>query len=345
MKRNFQEKIGLALGVAAAAIITLASVCPAVAQEAGSTLTKSQAGFHRTKVGDVDVVALSDGTVSVDTSALITKRPEEILRLLSKAFQRSPVDLSINAFLFQTGARLVLVDAGVGELYGPSANKLSQSIQAAGYQAGQVTDVLITHIHPDHIGGLMQGSSKVFPNARIHVEKKELDYWLNLANKVTSREDHKPFFDAAQVKFKPYVDSGQVRTFEGAVELFAGVRSVPAPGHTPGHSFFSLDSRGKKLLFWGDVLHMAEVQFPDPSVTIQFDSDPIAAEHTRQQAFAEAAQGRYLVAATHISFPGIGNISRGTPTVSFAGRDRVYRELGEYRFYPLPYVNNATSAP
>lgn len=315
----------------------------AAAHEPSSILSKSQPGFHRTKVGEIEVIALSDGTVSVDTSALITKRPEDIERLLKNAFKRSPVDLSINSFLFQSGNKVVLVDAGVGELYGPSGNKLPQSIKTAGYDPEQITDILISHIHPDHIGGMMQGPTKTFPNARIHVDKKEIDYWLNISNKAVAKEDHKGFFDAAQVKFKPYVDSGQVQPFEGSVLILPGVRSIPAPGHTPGHSFFSLETGGHKLVFLGDALHIEDVQFPDPSVKIQFDTDPAAAQRTREQAFAEAAAEGYLVAATHISFPGIGHIRRGTSTASFAGRDRVYRELGEYRFYPTPYINNASS--
>jgi glyoxylase-like metal-dependent hydrolase (beta-lactamase superfamily II) len=201
-----------------------------------------------------------------------------------------------------------------------------------GYTPEQVTDILITHIHTDHTGGLMDGTKRVFPNAVVHVERKEVDYWMDPASKQKAPEHQKIYFDQAAAKFKPYLDAGQVKTFEGAVELFPGIRSIPAPGHTPGHSFYSLERNGEKVVFWGDILHVAEVQFPDPTVTIAFDADPRAAAEQRKRAFADAAEKGYLVAPAHISFPGIGHVRR----VDVGGE--------EYRWYPAPYVNDAPYA-
>jgi glyoxylase-like metal-dependent hydrolase (beta-lactamase superfamily II) len=107
------------------------------------------------------------------------------------------------------------------------------------------------------------------------------------------------------------------------------VRSVPAPGHTPGHTFYKLESQGATIMFWGDVMHVAEVQLQDPSVTIDYDVDPKGAAAQRKLAFADAAERGYLVAPAHMSFPGVGHLRR---------------DGQGYRWVPLPYVNDSVAA-
>jgi glyoxylase-like metal-dependent hydrolase (beta-lactamase superfamily II) len=300
-----------------------------VAHAAGAPATKVsryQAGYYHFKVGDLEVAALSDGTLPIPTLKLLTNaKPGEVASRLADAFQTPDVDASVNAYLIRAGSRLVLMDAGTGELYGPTLNKLEASLKAAGVTPEQITDILITHIHSDHTGGLMVGKRIVFPNATIHIEQKEVAYWLNAENRAKAPEAARKYFDEAAAKVQPYVEAGQVKTFSGATELLPGIRSVPAPGHTPGHTFYSIESQGQKLVFWGDVVHVADVQMPDPGVTIVFDVDPQAAAATRKKAFADAAQGRYWVAGDHISFPGVGHLRRdGTG----------------YRWIPMTYVND-----
>ena len=189
-------------------------------------------------------------------------------------------------------------------------------------------DVLVTHVHTDHTGGLMSGTKRLYPNATIHVDKREIDYWLDAANEQATPKEKQAFFQQARASLAPYVAAGQVRTFDGAQQLFPGLRSVPAPGHTPGHTFYALEDQGVKLVFWGDVMHVAEVQLPDPSVTIVYDVDPAAARAQRLRAFADAAQAGYLVAPAHMAFPGVG---------------RLRADGKAYRWQPLPYVNDAAA--
>jgi len=106
----------------------------------------------------------------------------------------------------------------------------------------------------------------------------------------------------------PYVSAGRFKAFDGSTELFPGIRAIAAPGHTPGHSVYAIESKGQKLVLWGDLMHVAAVQFPKPAVTIAFDVDSPAASAQRRNAYAEAAKGRYLVAAAHLPFPGIGHL-------------------------------------
>ncbi len=335
---KFQMKIYTAFWRASFAlsvlIATVTAFVPfAAAQTAAPQLGKSQAGFYRMKVGDFEITALSDGTVPLPVFDVLTNiKPGEIERLLSDAFVKSPIDASVNAFLIKPAGntnKLIMVDAGSGELYGPTLNKLTISLRAIGYEPEQITDILLTHIHTDHSGGLMDGSRMVFPNAIIHADKREVDYWLNPANRDKSkgnREQLVRLFREAAAKVKPYADAGKVKTFNGDAELFPGIRSIATPGHTPGHSFYALESKGEKIVFWGDIMHVAEVQFPNPSVTIMFDSDSKAAAAQRKKAFADAAKNGYWVAPAHVSFPGIGHLRA---------------DGSGYKWIPIAFINDA----
>src|SRR6202048_2704876 len=150
---------------------------PVISLSTVSKLDLSQAGIYRTKVGKFDLIAVSDGTVGLGlTKELIQNaKPGEVERLLARHFEKSPVDASINAFLIKCEDKLLLIDTGATELVGPTAGTLPQSLRAAGAPPENITDVFVTHIHPDHTGGLMNGDTKVFPNATIHINKREGD--------------------------------------------------------------------------------------------------------------------------------------------------------------------------
>jgi len=152
---------------------------PVISLSTVSKLDRSQAGIYETKVGKIDVIAVSDGTVGLElTKELVQNaKPGEIERLLARHFEKSFVDASVNAFLIQYENRLILIDAGSSELVGPAAGKLPQSLRAAGTPPESITDVFVTHIHPDHTGGLINGNTKVFPNTTIHINKREVDYF------------------------------------------------------------------------------------------------------------------------------------------------------------------------
>jgi len=152
----------LVIGLAASAQRSLDK--PVISLSTVSKLDRSQAGIYRTKVGKIDVIAISDGTVGLGlTKELFQKaKPGEVDRLLARHFEKSPLDASVNAFLIKYENKLVLIDAGSSELVGPTAGKLPQSLRAAGAPPESITDVFVTHIHPDHTGGLMNGNTKVF---------------------------------------------------------------------------------------------------------------------------------------------------------------------------------------
>ncbi len=269
-------------------------------------------GYFRMMLGDFEITALSDGTFNLEPDKLLQgAKAGQIMKALQHAYLGTPLETSVNGYLINTGAKLVLIDTGAAGLFGPTLGRLAANLKAAGYTPEQVDEVYITHLHGDHIGGAMADGKAVFPNAVLRMDKRESDFWLSADNLARAPEAMKGFFQGAQVSTKPYQDSGKLQPFEGkveGVELVPGVRAVQSYGHTPGHSFYVAESKGQKMVFWGDVMHVAAVQFESPGVTIAFDSDPKAAAPTRKKAYAAAAKAGYYVAVTHISFPGIGRL-------------------------------------
>jgi len=277
---------------------------------AGAPAAKGQApGWFRMALGDFEVTALSDGTVALPVDKLLTNtKPGQVQRRLKEAYLGLPLETSVNGYLINTGDKLVLVDAGAASLFGPTLGKLVANLKASGYQPEQVDEIYITHMHADHVGGLMDGDKRVFPNATVRADQREGEYWLSPANLEQAPEDAKGFFKGAQASVNPYVAAGKYKPFDGDTVLVPGVKALAARGHTPGHTVYVVESKGQKLVLWGDLMHVAAVQFPHPEVTIAFDVDSKAAAPQRRKAFAAAAAQGYYVGVAHVAFPGIGRL-------------------------------------
>jgi glyoxylase-like metal-dependent hydrolase (beta-lactamase superfamily II) len=142
----------------------------------------------------------------------------------------------------------------------------------------------------------------------VRADKHDADFWLSQANLDKAPADAKGFFQGAMASLNPYVAAGKFKAFDGDTELVPGIKAVSAHGHTPGHSIYKVESKGQTLVLWGDLMHVAAVQFPEPGVTIQFDTDSKSAAVQRKRAYAEAAKQGYLVGSAHISFPGLGHL-------------------------------------
>jgi glyoxylase-like metal-dependent hydrolase (beta-lactamase superfamily II) len=260
-------------------------------------------------VGDFEVTAISDGTVKLPMLKLLSNaKPEKLAAALKAGFLKEMVETSVNSYLINTGSKLVLIDTGAAGLFGPTLGNLLTNLKAAGYQPEQVDEIYITHMHPDHVGGLMAGAALAFPNAVLRIDKADTDYWLSEEKVNAAPEAAKGFFQGAMVSVNPYVAAGKLKTFSGGTELLPGIRSQAAYGHTPGHSAYIVESKGERLELWGDLMHVAAIQFEDPSVTIQFDTDSKSASAARKAAYAKAAKSGSLIGLTHVAFPGLGHL-------------------------------------
>jgi len=274
-------------------------------------------------LGDFEVTALNDGVVSYATSRVLpTATLEQIQEGLSASGLTDPVAMSYNAFLINTGNKLVLIDTGTGgklddqpEFQG--AGHVLKNLRAAGYRPEQVDEIFITHRGQDHVGGLTVGNERAFPNATLRVPRSEFDLFLD-AKKTAAflAQAHGNAQVEAGVRFfrslfEPYLSAGKLQSFDEDMELVRGIRSLATHGHTPGHTSYVVESQGQTLIVMGDLVLMGALQFAYPSLDSSFDADGKAAAKQRLRVFNMATDSNYWVAGGHLSFPGVGHIRAG----------------------------------
>ena len=283
---------------------------PATSVYAAAPQQHTQApGWYRMMLGEFEITALSDGTHAFPIDTVMRGiTPDQIRHGLADADLAAPVQGSINAFLVNTGKKLVLIDAGAGVLYGNCCGRLLDNLRAAGYQPEQVDEVLLTHLHKDHAGGIVANGKMAFPNATVRLSQQEADYWLDPASKAKGPAFLATFYDAAVASTAPYIAARRFRPYSGYGELTPGITAMPAPGHTPGHAMYMVQSGKQQLLVWGDIIHMAALQLPHPEATVQYDSEQDVARNTRAALLSKLGKEHVLVGAAHIAFPGLGHL-------------------------------------
>jgi glyoxylase-like metal-dependent hydrolase (beta-lactamase superfamily II) len=267
-------------------------------------------GVYHRRVGQILVTALHDGYQDMPIATVVGIETAEIAALLRAAYRPVPRRTPVNVFLIRDGQRTVLVDAGCGTRGVPTVGQMMPNLAAAGVAPGDIDMILMTHLHPDHFGGLMDGDgAPVFPRAELLLHEAEYAYWHDDAA-MKSMEDpvrRTNFVLNARKALAAY--AGRLRTFtEG--ELLPGVSAVPLPGHTPGHTGFRVASEGRSLLIWGDIVHVQEVQIPRTEVTMAVDVEPARAVATRRSLLAEMAESGEALAGMHIHFPGLALVAR-----------------------------------
>lgn len=287
---------------------------------------KQAPGVYRLKVGAFEVTVLSDGNLAIDRP-MFAGDAAGADRLLDAAFMpNGAIPTCVNDWLVNTGRKLVLVDAGGGSSFAPTLGKMHANLAAAGVDPRAVDDVVITHMHPDHIPGLIGADGKMaFPNAVVHVNGDEYAFWMSDDIRGKAPDEFKAFFDLARAAIKPYVDAGKVQMFKDGATFAPGITAVAMPGHTVGHSMVRVSSDGSDFLIWGDIVHCAALQFPEPERGIGFDSDPALAIANRKKVFDMVATDRLLFAGAHLPFPGVGHAAK-------AG--------GGYRYVPLTHAEH-----
>lgn len=279
--------------------------------------TQQVSGFYHQPLGKFQVTALFDGDNRLPATVFQGQETAQIQSFFDQNYVKtdSGVQTSVNAFLINTGDKLILIDSGAAQCFGDALGSIEKNLNAAGYQSSQIDAVLLTHLHPDHSCGISAiAGQKSFPKATVYVNQQEADFWLNNDNlNKLSEAEQKRFsaaFEKSQAAVKPYQSSKQFKTYNIGDQIFDSIRIIPTYGHTIGHTSYLVESGQDKLLVLGDVVHNHLLQFQHPEVSFVFDYNSAQAVATRKDQFTQAAKGGYLVVAAHLPFPGIGHIKQ-----------------------------------
>lgn len=283
--------------------ILLASVCTLTAQKETEPITFDAGSFTITTLNENEVQRPSKPNNLIGAT-------EEIL---NQYIPGGTYNSATNAFLLESSGKNILVDAGVG-------NRLTDNLAKCGKNPGDIHIILLTHMHGDHIGGLLKDGKKVFPNATLYMSHAEHDYWTNNEIMQSLPENKRRGFTHAQEVVKIYRDKLQLFVPDEAdkmkQELLPGIRSIAAYGHTPGHTAYLLDSDGYQLLIWGDLTHVTPIQIPRPEIAVTYDTNPEQAIKTRQQLLKYVSENRIRIAGMHVEYPGLGNV-KGDPSEGY----------------------------
>ncbi|KAA6319083.1 putative quorum-quenching lactonase YtnP [termite gut metagenome] len=245
-------------------------------------------------VGDFQVSVLPEGGQNAKVDILKGATPEALRKYLPDG----TFSLQIQVFLVRTPGCTLLVDAGYG-------TNLPKNLKSLGVSEEDIHVILLTHMHGDHIGGLLRDGKKVFPNADLYLSKAEFDYWTGEKERGA---DARKVLDAYKDKLHIFVPAELGKT---TTDLFPGIQPIAAYGHTPGHTTFLIESNKTRLLLWGDVAHAVPIQMPCPEVALSFDSNPIQAIQTRKSILEYVSKNKIRVVGAHIPFPAIGDIAPG----------------------------------
>lgn len=286
----------------------------------GQAKATQQKGANGRNIGDMKITALLDGSVELDAGIFADADPAERQALLEGAGQtEGNIVVDVNAFLLEHSGKLTLIDSGTRDLYGPTLGKVPAVLKQLGVEPERIDHVLLTHMHNDHVGGLLdRNGAAAFPNAELVVSATEWDYWTSEDSFAAASEQGRFSFTGARAAATVYKD--RVKTFAREVEVLPGVFPIALPGHSIAHTGFRLTSGSEQMIIWGDIVVSPQVQFAQPEWASTFDADAQLAITSRKRMFDEAAADRILVAGMHLPFPGIGHVE----THSLA-----------YRFSPL----------
>jgi glyoxylase-like metal-dependent hydrolase (beta-lactamase superfamily II) len=297
----------LTAGAAAATSIAL----PIAGFARAPLLATQNAGWHRFRIGTFEATVVADGPLDMgppDRSFLGFDK-SDIDRMLADHFLPADnVRIEQNALVVNTGDKLILFDAGMGslKLLGPHSGQLVANLRAAGIDPAAIDAIVVSHAHFDHIAGIMADDGKRnFPNAQIYINQAEYDFWTDEAKLSTPL---KMVVEPALKHLKPNRD--RVVFFKSGQEFLPGIQAIDAPGHTPGHTAFTITSGGKSMVFIADLSHHHVLLLERPRARFVFDTDPAQAAATRVKIFDMIATDRVPILAYHFPWPGLGHLAK-----------------------------------
>ncbi len=273
---------------------------------AGAGAAKAAMPLAQTTLGRFTITALADGYADMPFSYFTGRKPEEIEAAAAShsAARASGLRIMFTQYLVDDGERLVLIDAGPAGLIGKSG-LLPQALANAGVSADRIGAVIVTHAHADHMGGLVAGGRRNFPNAEVIVDRRDVEHWTDPAKRAAAPEFLKSSFDTMSEVVRLYP---RLQRVDGEREIARGISIMDLTGHTPGHIGVRISDGGQTLIMASDMMFHPSIHPASADIGFIFEQDPAAAQAMRARFFPRAAEEKAIVAATHMPFPGLGRV-------------------------------------
>jgi len=271
--------------------------------------------ISQTSVGNFKVTALRDGELSLPSEVLMNLSDEQSQQI--KADENSKLATSnVNAYLIQTEGKNLLIDSGCRDLFGPTCGFLQDALKEAELEPNEITDIFLTHLHPDHVAGAINAEgSAVFENASFKVIDLEYNFWTS-DTFTDSEVNGNDWASLARAALNAYKD--KIETISFGKDIIPGVTSVSIPGHTPGHSGFRVDEGNETLIQMGDILHVPNLQLENPSISTVFDVDSEEALKSRKELLDMVSTDKILCTSGHMIQPKFGYIEKSGTSYKIA---------------------------
>jgi len=270
-------------------------------------------------VGDIEVFILKDGETEFGAETFSGTNQSEINELL-KVNHRKTIETNFNAFLIKSGGKNILIDAGAGTLFGPVAGNLSKALEEVGVMNDDISNIIATHLHPDHIGGMIsETGEQVFKNAALTLTQDEYSFWNKEENFKSNPEDQNlPLSVLAAY-------SENLNLTSGSADLGLGLSSIDLPGHTAGHMGIMISSGNDQMAIVGDIIHAQYLQINNPEIGVVFDQDVDQARQSRKRILDLLASEKIMFTGGHLLSPAVGYVESNGLNYSWvqAGKDEV----------------------
>lgn len=266
----------------------------------------------RWNVGAVEVTALEDGSMTGKPGLFPKFEVDEAraaARVAGEDYDGGDFTIPIAAFLVRSGEALVLVDTGSAPGFSDNAGHFPSALSLAGIDPGEITHIALTHMHPDHVGGLLdEAGEAAFPNAELVVGAADWAHFHSDATMSAANDRGKTVLERVRAAVAPYAHARH--EIEGETDIVPGMVSVPLPGHTPGHTGYLLTDGPDQLLIWGDTIHCELFQMARPDWGVVFDVDIDQACETRARVFDRVVSEGLPICGPHVRFPGVATVER-----------------------------------
>lgn len=333
-------KLSLCFILSVVFLITGFDSFTAFANEAKTQANALNAGVYQFKVGNFRAATISDGLLKLPPLPIYapTAEPQEVERAMIERFW-SPQELAVyfNAVYVDTGIHKVLIDTGAGTELGAGLAKLPQNLRSMGVRPQDIDTVILTHAHPDHIGGIVAPDGQLtFPNAKYFISEAEWQFWTAATIDLSSLKIPSEFKQGIIATARKHLGAiaNRVTRFQPDQQIVPGITAIAAPGHTPGQSVFRITSNTDQLIVAADVFFNEAFDLEHPEWQTGFDFNPQQAAMTRRTLLDQIVKDRSLVIAYHMPFPALGHVRSQSPALKGTNANRYEWEPVLWQFEP-----------